>query len=154
MVWARQISITITTYVKISMSNSKNLHSRNECFQTEVLSHVLIRSGYLPYFCIGFLALKKSTKTIKLLKEWNNADIKIDASNQLTFQRAVIMTNANGRVLPVTHFPNGEIFFEQMPKQSRNQVVVIHNNFIIGLHKKIQRFTYFNLWAPNLEPGK
>ena len=36
-----------------------------------------------------------------------------------------------------------------MKKNDRKDVVIIHNNFVIGKTKKIQRFKDFDLWAPD-----
>ena len=29
-----------------------------------------IASGYLPYFCTGFMAIRNTTSSVKLLQEW------------------------------------------------------------------------------------
>ena len=96
---------------------------------------------------MGFRATKR---TKLLLKKWLKSEIKLH-SNQLTFQKAVYDSKANGKILPLRYFPNGKLFFEQMPKMARDEVVVIHNNFIVGKAKKIQRFQYFMLWQPLLK---
>ena len=111
--------------------------------------------GYLPYFCTGFLALKASYRTNKLLKKWNEIYGKDqNDGNQRSFQKAVIVSKAKGKALPLQYFPSGMIFFEQMPRSLREKVVVIHNNFIVGKNKKIQRFQYFGLWFTNFHKGK
>ena len=106
----------------------------------------------MPYFCTGFLALRATPRTEAMLKKWH-LNLDGESCNQKPFQKAVHESNANGRTLPMTFFPNGEIFFEQMPKQLRKEVVVVHNNFIKGKEKKIQRFKYFGLWHYNEGTG-
>ena len=66
--------------------------------------------------------------------------------NQVTFQNAVYEASADGSVLPLKYFPTGRIYFELMPKDLRDKVYIVHNNFIVGKEKKIQRFKYFELW--------
>ena len=46
--------------------------------------------------------------------------------------------NTNGRPLPMTKFPCGMLYFEEMPESVQNDVVIVHNNFVIGIPKKIQ----------------
>ena len=100
----------------------------------------------MPYFCTGFLALRKTSETLLLLKNWNYLNRQQDECNQVTFQKAVLATNVNGRVLPIRFFPSGNIFFEQMTNINHSNVIVLHNNFIVGKYKKIHRFQYFQLW--------
>ena len=113
-----------------------------------------IHSGYIPYFCTGFLAFKNTTKTNELLGHWNASTYNNNVCNQVTFQKAVYETNANGKILPLKVFPNGKMFFEQMQKSLRNKVYVVHNNFIVGKEKKIQRFKQYQLWHYNPNAGK
>ena len=82
-----------------------------------------------------------------MLDNWSQENDEDDcACNQKSFQKAVFENGVNGRSLPLRYFVNGELYFEQMPKLYRENVVVLHNNFIIGKHKKILRFKHFNLW--------
>jgi hypothetical protein len=52
--------------------------------------------------------------------------------------------------LPSTTFPNGKHYFEQMTNTERQDVVVVHNNFISGGPLKCERFREHGLWAPTL----
>ena len=103
-------------------------------------------SGYLPYYCTGFLAFHSTINMKKLLLLWQEKQVLLQTANQLTFQQAVIESKAYGKPLSIELFPCGQLFFEQMTQEKRNQAVVIHNNFIIGKFKKIHRFKYFDLW--------
>ena len=107
---------------------------------------LLIFRGYIPYFCTGLLAFRKTQKTISLLKHWYEINTINDWPNQKSFQKSVYQSNANGRSLPMSLFPNGELFFEKMPLKYRSDVVIVHNNFLVGKEQKIQRFKHFNLW--------
>ena len=51
--------------------------------------------------------------------------------------------NINGRPLPMTKFPCGVIYFEQMSKEAKRKVVVVHNNYVYGLPIKVKVITYF-----------
>ena len=103
----------------------------------------------MPYFCTGFIALRSTVKIHNLLNYWTTENSKDEcACNQRSFQKAVIENDVNGRVLPLRHFPYGALYFEQMPKYLREQVVIAHNNFLIGKVKKILRFKDFGLWLP------
>ena len=54
----------------------------------------------------------------------------------------------------MSYFANGEMFFENMPVEYRDKVVIVHNNFIVGKFRKILRFRSFGLWNPYSEKGK
>ena len=51
-------------------------------------------------------------------------------------------------------FPYGELYFDRMPANLRKSVVLIHNNWITGKTKKIERFIEYNLWAESLHESK
>ena len=104
--------------------------------------------GFMPYFCTGLLALNGTETTLNLMKKWqayteNNHEL---TKNQVTFQRAAFELSANARVLPSRYFPSGRIYFEMMGQKLRSEIVIVHNNFIVGKDKKIQRFKHFGLW--------
>ena len=61
---------------------------------------------------------------------------------------------ANFGVLPMYLFPSGKLYFEMMSEKQRREVVVLHNNFVIGKYAKIHRFKSFQLWALDLKTGK
>ena len=89
-----------------------------------------------------------------LLKKWanefsRNEKIRTQTKNQPLFQKVVFELSADGKVLPMKHFPSGRRYFEVMTGKERADVNVIHNNFIIGKENKIQRFKAFDLWVPN-----
>lgn len=113
--------------------------------------------GFIPYICTGFLALQSTKKTLKILRLWRQVTEIINNKsrvNQADFQRIVFEQSANFGVLPLRYFPNGETYFEQMSELLRKDVVFIHNNYIIGKAKKIQRFQQFDIWAQDFMQGK
>ena len=63
----------------------------------------------------------------------------------------VFETSANVRSLPMLKFPYGELYFDKMPTNFRKSVVLIHNNWILGKTKKIERFIKYNLWVESLQ---
>ena len=58
----------------------------------------------------------------------------------------VYKSGAKSDILPLTYFPHGELYFEQMPEDMRKKAFIVHNNFIKGKNRKIGRFKEFGLW--------
>ena len=107
--------------------------------------------GYIPFMCTGFMAFRATPLTMNLLKKWYN-EIKTDSQNkqdQSVFQSLAFKYSANFGALPIKFFPSGRTYFEAMSDEIRNEVVILHNNFINGKELKIKRFKKFNLWSPN-----
>ena len=104
--------------------------------------------GFIPFICTGFIVLHSSEKTKKLMLEWNHETRKNQAvmQDQNVFQKVVFDRSIDFGVLPMKYFPCGRDYFELMSEESRKEVVLIHNNFIVGRDKKIQRFKEFSLW--------
>lgn len=111
--------------------------------------------GYIPFICSGFLALKSTSKTLKMLQQWQNltAMDRLHNQEQNTLQKVAFELGVNFGVLPVKHFPYGLIYFNAMQKKDRKDVVLLHNNYVFGKDKKIQRFKDFHLWAPDFHPN-
>ena len=78
----------------------------------------------------------------------------INENDQWVFNRMVFETSANVRSLPMLKFPYGELYFDKMPANFRKSVVLIHNNWILGKTKKIERFIKYNLWVESLQESK
>ena len=116
-----------------------------------VMTAAPIAKGYLPYFCTGFMAMRNSNSTIAILQEWISELQHLKENDQWVFNRMVFENNFNVRSLPILKFPYGEFYFDKMPSSARNDVVVIHNNWILGRMEKIQRFIKHNLWFENIE---
>ena len=71
--------------------------------------------------------------------------------NQWIFNRVVFEVGANGRCLPLTKFPYGEMYFNLMRDDMRQNVVIVHNNWIHGRHDKIKRFLINGLWYEKIQ---
>ena len=95
--------------------------------------------GYLPYFCTGFLAIRKTKSIVDLLNAWKTElEIQVTGSDQVLFNSLVHKLNIDGKPLPMTKFACGTLYFEQMPEKFQKQVVVVHNNFVQGLQFKVK----------------
>ena len=105
--------------------------------------------GFVPFICTGFLALKSTPKTLEMLKKWQKvvAENKLDQEQNL-LQKIAFELSVNFGVLPIRQFPYGLIYFDTMRKHERGDVVILHNNYVFGKAKKIQRFRDYQLWAP------
>ena len=111
--------------------------------------------GYLPIVCTGFLALQSTPKTKELFNNWYAEMLKYpDRQDQDVFQYVVYQSDVDFRVLPIKYFPCGREYFELMSNDLREQVVLIHNNMIVGKYAKIQRFKEFDLWFKWLPKSK
>lgn len=102
-------------------------------------------SGYVPYFCTGFLALRNTKLTLKLIRTWS-LDMKNNENDveQVKFNALVNKLHINGRVLPMATFPCGTLYFQQMPQSYRNKAIIVHNNFVFGIPAKAKVCLVFN----------
>ena len=94
--------------------------------------------GYLPYYCTGFLALRNTQSSFRLLQSWINELERKLTYDQTVFNTKVHQLNINGKALPMDKFTCGVLYFEEMPESFRKNVVLVHNNFITGIKKKIK----------------
>lgn len=101
------------------------------------------------YFCTGFMAFVRNYRTLKLLNEWNKRLKENIQLNQPIFNSILRKMDVNVMQLSRTEFPSGDLFFSnKLQMQSKKNVVIVHNNFIVGKQKKIQRFKDTHLWNP------
>jgi hypothetical protein len=98
-----------------------------------------------PYYCTGFLALKNTIATQKLLKLWDDVMTERPQLNQPIFNDILHGKDSDVRHSPLSrvHFPSGNLYFDF---QQRQHTVVVHNNFMQGAHEKIKRFKSNGLW--------
>lgn len=106
-----------------------------------------------PNLCGGFLMLR-ANKAVQNV--WNNmTDLyyesilsnKVDGSIDNT-EQGILKRLLNKEMVAVKEFdrdifPSGHDYFI---RGRRNKACVVHNNYIIGIEKKIQRFRDVNLW--------
>lgn len=68
---------------------------------------------------------------------------------QLSFQQPFLEEGhgLNWAYFPEENFPAGKVFFEERRELAfRENVVVVHNNWIVGHDKKKKRFQVNRLW--------
>ena len=99
-------------------------------------------------FCAGFMAIKSTNDSIKFIKMWEESLTTNLLNDQLEFN--VIYEKANIKIKPLDTnlFPSGALYFRKFNASKRNNVAIVHNNYILGHEKKLQRFQKFNLWFP------
>ncbi|XP_038061661.1 uncharacterized protein LOC119732270 [Patiria miniata] len=104
------------------------------------------------FYCAGFVYFKPTNRTLKFLQDWiqfmeSDTRLKPDQEvmNKLIEQRKVPRLKV--RVLDSKHFPNGKLYSSREWRgYHKRDVVVMHNNFIIGHDKKLERFHNYGLW--------
>eukprot|EP00890_Picochlorum_soloecismus_P001526 jgi/Picsp_1/2374/NSC_05837-R1_rhamnogalacturonan ii specific xylosyltransferase len=105
--------------------------------------------------CGGFLFLNGSSSSVREL--WSKVTVKYrsyimkDDRNIRTTEQGILnallekkFAHLNVIKLPEEDFPSGHLFFRQDSKFS--SPVVIHNNYIVGVEEKIERFKNYSLW--------
>jgi len=101
------------------------------------------------YVCTGFMALRKSNDVLELLRLWNNVLIRKNQLNQPVFNILLNASSVKYTGLSSVHFPSGKVLWQNITAKIQ-QVVVVHNNYIIGKQSKILRFKASQLWKPLL----
>ncbi|XP_045197204.2 uncharacterized protein LOC123551926 [Mercenaria mercenaria] len=99
------------------------------------------------YLCTGFLAIKSKNVTLKFIQKWEDALRDTPTLNQPVFNWLVKQSSIKIKQLHSKRFPSGKQYFDQFSKTERLEVVVVHNNWIIGHDKKVKRFQNVNLWV-------
>jgi len=110
------------------------------------------------YLCTGFMYIKSNFKTKSFFTE---AIVKIENSNykladqcalNLLIGRDQLLKKSadplrmNVTVLDVCKFPNGCRYFEGSDKKCRKRdAIIVHNNYLTGIDKKMQRFKEYGL---------
>ena len=104
--------------------------------------------GYTPYYCTGFMAFRPTSSSKRLVSRWNQILQQYPQLDQPVFNHVVKELNTNIKHLGLNTrlFPNGKQFFELYNNDQKKDVVVVHNNYIIGKDKKIERFKREDLW--------
>lgn len=99
-------------------------------------------------FCAGFYYIKSSPRTKWFLKEVIDAmDTKPDVDDEYMINTMYWQCGIQATTLPYWQYPVGPVYFETNPVFRLNEdAYIVHNNYIIGNEKKIERFKKFNLW--------
>ena len=109
-------------------------------------------NNYKPYYCTGFMAIHSNQRTLELMKKWERLLLDSSQLNQPIFNKLVHeSSNAKHSGLSESLFSSGKVYFETMKSnEERENVVVVHNNFVIGHDIKKKRFKDHNLWISDL----
>lgn len=102
-----------------------------------------------PWLCAGFVIYRFFPETIAHVDLWRKGLEGKESRNQLLFNDLIKRPDLNIRAeaLPSKYFPDGISYFHHMSEEERNEAVVVHNNFVVGYRKKVQRFKKFGLWV-------
>ena len=97
-------------------------------------------------YCTGFLAIKCNNRTLPFIEAWKKRMVKlIHTNDQIGFMHLDKSTvRING--LKSEFFPAGNQYFRELNDAKYANTVVVHNNFIIGHDRKLERFKNFSLW--------
>ena len=107
--------------------------------------------------CGGFLLIRNKKQEIfqfwltvlfEYGQRWSNPDLSIESTEQ-GLVNELLQSNFRGLAvvkLPTDKFPSGNDYFSS--RWGTATPIVIHNNYIIGNSKKIERFRAHNLWNP------
>ena len=99
--------------------------------------------------CTGFFAIRSNSRTVKLMKDWRDYLKRYSPrSNQKGFNE-LNMSNVRISRLSMNTFPSGDIHFAAKGNNNHSEVVIVHNNYIVGHDKKLERFKQFHLWYNN-----
>jgi hypothetical protein len=133
------------------------------CVLRAALTHTMQPAR--PQLCTGLYFIRSSPATVSLLEHSihelavHEADPKF--GDQAAFNLALFEWAFRGQpgepltvaVLDPVKFPTGPIFFDHHDlfygEESGNRAVAIHNNYIMGSGKKIERFKRHGMWMEN-----
>jgi len=90
-------------------------------------------SGFKPFYCAGFMAVKSNERTIQMMLDWEAALKEKPQHNQPKFNEIVHRkSSVKHRALPLENFPSGNAYFEKFNDMQREKVVVVHNILLWG----------------------
>jgi hypothetical protein len=91
--------------------------------------------------CSGFMVFNSSSECEELIKECSS---NTEEDDQLLVNRlALDKYYDNVALLSQDLFPNGHVYYKENKKEN---AVIVHNNWMIGVNTKIQHFKKENLW--------
>ena len=102
-------------------------------------------------YCTGFMGFRANDRVIETVEKWAEILASTLKANQFTFNTVWREQNLTVRGLSTYQFPHGDFYFERFDDEQRKQVVVVHNNWIVGHQNKIDRFQKFGLWNPDAQ---
>tara|TARA_B100000768_G_C11275089_1_gene375528 strand:- start:147 stop:1028 length:882 start_codon:yes stop_codon:yes gene_type:complete len=107
-------------------------------------------------YCTGFMFFKPNQKNIRFLDKVhkimlqnvkNRPEKSTELADQGVFGKMLKTENIKFDTLDLYDFPNGKRYFDNVDTVYKTRIPkIVHNNFIIGLKNKINRFKKYNLW--------
>lgn len=98
--------------------------------------------------CTGFIAMKYHISVVRFLSRWKHS-LTQPKLNQPAFNKIFRKSNIAYSKLSRKRFPSGNLYFGKNRQEWRENVVVVHNNYIKGHDKKLNRFVEEGLWVYN-----
>jgi hypothetical protein len=91
--------------------------------------------------CSGFMVFNESKECGEIINECASA---VDADDQLIINEIIISKYSNNAaILSRDLFPNGYAYYTEGKKEN---AVIVHNNFMVGVEIKMQKFKEEKLW--------
>ena len=91
--------------------------------------------------CSGFMVFNESKECGEIINECASA---VDADDQLIINEIIISKYSNNAaILSRDLFPNGYAYYTEGKKEN---AVIVHNNFMVGVETKMQKFKEEKLW--------
>jgi len=108
-------------------------------------------AGVQPYYCTGLMAIVANERTVKMIELWEKKLLAKPQLNQPIFndllhKHPAVTPAVKHTGLPSPLFPGGRDYFDIFSEDQRNEVVAVHNNYIIGHDKKKRQFKEYGLW--------
>ena len=99
--------------------------------------------------CTGLIAIKSNNSTVNFTKTWESSLQRHLEFDQTAFNNVFKNSSVHLKQLDRNRFPSGKMYFEQFNKSQHDNVVIVHNNYIIGHEAKLKRFVNYKLWFSN-----
>ena len=80
------------------------------------------------------------------MSDWQKALTKPQLNQPIFNQILHTASTVKHQPLPKAEFPSGELYFKKFNDGQRAKAVVVHNNYIVGVAAKQQRFKLRGLW--------
>jgi hypothetical protein len=111
---------------------------------------------HTPYYDGDFMIMYASTFMLMFLAEWQLRLTKIKVPKETPVLNDLIkgmrLLGVNKRItpqaLPFDKFPSGKAYFGEFSQAQRDNVTVVHNNYLADLDAKKQRLVKHGLWEP------
>ena len=97
-------------------------------------------------YCTGFLSIKCNNRTLQLVEKWKQYMVNNTSIEDQNGFNQQDKTSVRIKGLDTDLFPSGVLYFRKLNDTKYSNVVVVHNNWIVGHDRKIERFKKFNLW--------